>query len=167
MAQINGVRIGKDKTAILKEGNEIAFGTPQPQPGSLEDYRAFSSFTSLSSLDILLRTGFIYRHTAAGPPNKGIHAFYDISHELGKGSFATVMKAISRATGQWYAIKMIQESRIRRVAVQEHSRNTDQDQKDCAFIREISILETLDHVNICKLKEVFREGDNIGMCTLP
>lgn len=142
---INGVRIGKDKTAILKEGNEIAFGTPQPQPGSLEDYR------------------FIYRHTAAGPPKKGIHAFYDISHELGKGSFATVMKAISRATGQWYAIKMIQESRIRRVGAQEHSRNTDKEQKDSAFIREISILETLDHVNICQLKEVFREGDNIDL----
>ncbi|KAL4073772.1 kinase-like domain-containing protein [Scleroderma yunnanense] len=142
---INGVRIGKDKTAILKEGNEIAFGTPQPQPGSLEDYR------------------FIYRHTAAGPPKKGIHAFYDISHELGKGSFATVMKAISRATGQWYAIKMIQESRIRRAAAQDNSRQTDKDQKDCAFIREISILETLDHVNICKLKEVFREGDNIDL----
>ncbi|KAG6331844.1 hypothetical protein ID866_7247 [Astraeus odoratus] len=142
---INGVRIGKDKTAILKEGNEIAFGTPQPQPGSLEDYR------------------FIYRHTAAGPPKKGIHAYYDISHELGKGSFATVMKAISRSTGQWYAIKMIQESRIRRAGAQEHSRNTDKDQKDSAFIREISILETLDHVNICKLKEVFREGDNIDL----
>lgn len=142
---INGVRIGKDKTAILKEGNEIAFGTPQPQPGSLEDYR------------------FIYRHTAAGPPKKGIHAFYDISHELGKGSFATVMKAISRATGQWYAIKMIQESRIRRVAAQEHSRNIDKEQKDSVFIREISILETLDHVNICQLKEVFREGDNIDL----
>lgn len=142
---INGVRIGKDKTAILKEGNEIAFGTPQPQPGSLEDYR------------------FIYRHTAAGPPKKGLHAFYDISHELGKGSFATVMKAISRATGQWFAIKMIQESRIRRNTAQENSRNVDKEQKDTAFIREISILETLDHVNICKLKEVFREGDNIDL----
>lgn len=77
------------------------------------------------------------------------------------------MKAISRATGQWYAIKMIQESRIRRVGAQEHSRNTDKEQKDSAFIREISILETLDHVNICQLKEVFREGDNIGKCALP
>lgn len=38
--QINGVLIGKGKTAILKEGNEVAFGTPNAQPGSLEDYRA-------------------------------------------------------------------------------------------------------------------------------
>ncbi|KAF8843053.1 Pkinase-domain-containing protein [Paxillus ammoniavirescens] len=140
---INGVKIGKDKTAILKEGNEIAFGTPQLQPGSLEDYR------------------FIYRHTAGGPPQGGVHAFYDISHELGKGSFATVMKAISRSTGQWFAIKMIQESKVRRVTATENKSNTDKE--ETAFMREIAILESLDHPNICKLKEVFRDQGSIDL----
>ncbi|KIJ68026.1 hypothetical protein HYDPIDRAFT_165764 [Hydnomerulius pinastri MD-312] len=144
---INGVRIGKGSSAILKEGNEIAFGTPQPQPGSLEDYR------------------FIYRHTAGGPPQGGVHAFYDISHELGKGSFATVMKAISRATGQWFAIKMIQENKVRRAGATENKSNGEgaEKEKDGAFMREIAILETLDHPNICKLKEVFREGPSIDL----
>ena len=39
--QINGVKIGKNQTRILREGQEIAFGTTVPQPanGGLEDYR--------------------------------------------------------------------------------------------------------------------------------
>ncbi|KAI9571653.1 kinase-like domain-containing protein [Boletus coccyginus] len=140
---INGIRIGKDKTAILKEGNEIAFGTATPQPGSVEDYR------------------FIYRHTAGGPAQGGVHAFYDISHELGKGSFATVMKAISRTTGQWFAIKMIHESKVRRVSANDNK--SDGDKAEHAFMREIAILEDLDHPNICKLKEVFRDHGNIDL----
>jgi serine/threonine/tyrosine protein kinase RAD53 len=104
--------------------------------------------------------GFIYRHTAGGPPLGGVHAFYDISHELGKGSFATVMKAISRSTGQWFAIKMIQESKVRRVTATDNKSNTDKE--ETAFMREIAILESLDHPNICKLKEVFRDQGSIG-----
>jgi hypothetical protein len=38
--QINGVKIGKGNTAILREGNEIAFGTREPR-GGIEDYRKF------------------------------------------------------------------------------------------------------------------------------
>ncbi|KAG1889963.1 kinase-like domain-containing protein [Suillus subluteus] len=133
---INGVKIGKDKTAVLKEGNEIAFGSPHPLPGDLEDYR------------------FIYRHTAAGPPQGGLHAQYDISHEIGKGSFATVMKAVSRATGQWYAIKVIQDHKVKRATVNNN---------ETAFAREISILERLHHRNICQMKEAFFEDNSINL----
>jgi hypothetical protein len=40
-SQINGKKIGKGCTQLLREGNEIAFGTPHPQPqnGGIEDYR--------------------------------------------------------------------------------------------------------------------------------
>ncbi|KAG1739300.1 kinase-like domain-containing protein [Suillus lakei] len=133
---INGAKIGKDKTAVLKEGNEIAFGSPHPQPGELEDYR------------------FIYRHTAAGPPQGGLHAQYDISHEIGKGSFATVMKAVSRATGQWYAIKVIQDHKVKRATANSN---------ETAFAREISILERLHHPNICQMKEAFFEDNSINL----
>src|ERR1700728_2743457 len=39
--QINGKKIGKGCTKLLREGNEIAFGAshPQPQNGGIEDYR--------------------------------------------------------------------------------------------------------------------------------
>ncbi|KAH7916616.1 kinase-like domain-containing protein [Hygrophoropsis aurantiaca] len=142
---INGMKIGKDKTGILKEGYEVAFGSPQPQPGNIEDYR------------------FIYRHTAAGPPTGGLHAHYDLGHELGKGSFATVMKAVSRATGQWFAIKMIQENKVRRANATAGEANASNAQKATAFAREISILEKLNHPNICQLKEVFFEDANINL----
>ncbi|KAH7917308.1 kinase-like protein [Leucogyrophana mollusca] len=144
---INGTKIGKDKTAILKEGDRIAFGLPggpQSQPRSEEDYR------------------FIYRHTAAGPPVEGLHAHYDISHELGRGSFAIVMKAVSRATGQWYAIKMIQKNRFERAAPNAGEVNASNARKASVFVREISILEKLNHPNICHLKEVFFQDVSIG-----
>jgi serine/threonine/tyrosine protein kinase RAD53 len=70
------------------------------------------------------------------------------------------MKAISRTTGQWFAIKMIQESKVRRVTVNDNK--SDGDKAESAFMREIAILEDLDHPNICKLKEVFRDHGNIG-----
>lgn len=70
------------------------------------------------------------------------------------------MKAISRATGQWFAIKMIQETKVRRVTANENK--SDGDKAESAFMREIAILEDLDHPNICKLKEVFRDHGNIG-----
>lgn len=137
---INGVKIGKNQTRILREGQEIAFGTTVPQPanGGLEDYR------------------FVYRHTAAGPPTTGLYAHYDLSTELGKGSFATVMKAISRATGKWYAVKMIHDKSVRSPGEQQHGPNS----RKAAFAREISIMENLKHPNICELKEVFYEEDN-------
>lgn len=71
------------------------------------------------------------------------------------------MKAISRATGQWFAIKMIHESKVRRVTAANDNKS-DADKAETAFMREIAILEDLDHPNICKLKEVFRDHGTIG-----
>ncbi|KAF8993679.1 kinase-like domain-containing protein [Cyathus striatus] len=134
---INGKKVGKGQSSILREGNEIAFGTSVPQAKSTEDYR------------------FIYRHIAGGPPSDGLYAYYDIGTELGKGSFATVMKAMCRRTGEWYAVKMIHERASRNGTHQRkgNSNNT-------VFAREISIMEKLRHPNICQLKEVFFQANN-------
>jgi ser/thr/tyr protein kinase RAD53 len=137
------VKIGKNHWRILREGNEIAFGTsvPQSQNGGLEDYRKSSQNGRDPWSELCI--GFVYRHTAAGPPTSGLYAHYDISTELGKGSFATVRKAVSRTTGEWYAVKMIQDNK-KGIGV----RNT-------SLAREITIMERLKHPNICELKEVF------------
>ncbi|KAJ2918044.1 hypothetical protein MD484_g2375, partial [Candolleomyces efflorescens] len=139
---INGQKVGRGQTRILREGNEIAFGTPAAQPQApFEDYR------------------FIYRHLAGGPPTTGLYAFYDIGTELGKGSFATVMKAVNRETGVWYAVKMIKDKTAGRGGEQQGQiRNT-------AIAREIAIMEKLKHPNICELKEVFLEenGPDINL----
>lgn len=141
---INGEKIGKGRYAVLKEGNEIAFGTPQPNPGAADDYR------------------FIYRHLAAGPPIEGLYAHYDITEELGKGSFATVMKAMCKENGHWYAVKMIQTKNLKRSMTKQQP-NGDRVSVDAsiALHKEVQILQKLQHPNICQLKEVFYEPDYV------
>ncbi|KIP06125.1 hypothetical protein PHLGIDRAFT_107386 [Phlebiopsis gigantea 11061_1 CR5-6] len=142
---INGEKIGKGRYGVLREGNEIAFGTPHPQPG-FEDYR------------------FIYRHLAAGPPNEGLYANYDVTEELGKGSFATVMKAMSKANGHWYAVKMIHNKHLKRSAttLDANGRRITVD-PSAALHKEVQILQRLQHPNICQLKEVFYEENYIHL----
>ncbi|EIW63647.1 Pkinase-domain-containing protein [Trametes versicolor FP-101664 SS1] len=144
---INGDKIGKGHFKILRDGNEIAFGTcvPQPANGGLEDYR------------------FVYRHLASGPPSRGLHRYYDLMHELGKGSFATVMKALHKEEGKWYAVKMIQANKLRKGLSNATLNGINSDDKSNNFAREINILERLTHPNICQLKEVFFERYSINL----
>lgn len=98
--------------------------------------------------------GYIYRHLAAGPPQEGLYAHYELVEQLGKGSFATVMKALHKETGRWYAVKMIQRRSLRR------STNNAQGlfqsiTTDSALTREAKIMEKLVHPNICQLKEIY------------
>ncbi|KAK7448870.1 hypothetical protein VKT23_013601 [Stygiomarasmius scandens] len=137
---VNGHKVGKGNTRILREGNEVAFGTLQSAKAD-EDYR------------------FIFRHLGSGIPTEGLYAQYDISSELGKGSFATVLKAICRQTGEWVAIKMIQESRRTGrdpTSEGDGARNT----QKTNIAREIDIMKSLEHPNICKLKDVFYMDNN-------
>ncbi|KAI0646004.1 kinase-like domain-containing protein [Trametes meyenii] len=142
---INGKKINPGQSVLLRDGNEIAFGSTKPQPaeGGVHDYR------------------FMYRHMAYNPPSRGVHGIYDIQHELGKGSFATVMKALHREEGRWYAIKIIQGEKLPKGWHKGivDGRPTDEESKK--LVREISILERLQHRNICQLKEVFLESYKI------
>ena len=89
-------------------------------------------------------------------PNEGVHKFYDMQHSLGKGSYATVMKALHREEGKWYAIKIISTSKLRgdwaKIAVLDGAPKTEEAKRK---LREITILERLQHKNICQLKEVY------------
>ena len=158
--QINGEKIGKYNTRILHDGNEIAFGTsiPQAHNGGLEDYRASPPPHLVIYRMLISCAGFVYRHTAAGAPTVGLYAAYDVGIELGKGSFAAVRRAIHKRTGQWYAVKMIGAAKtVRQNGASRHA----------TFAREISIMEKLEHRNVCKLVEVFFHDDNsISACFL-
>jgi serine/threonine/tyrosine protein kinase RAD53 len=103
---------------------------------------------------IQLVLGYVFRLVAAGPATSGIHAYYDLGVELGKGSFASVYKAMHRLTGKWYAVKMIQADKVKKSAANGNGGDGDA-RKATAFAREISILEQLSHPNICQLKETF------------
>jgi serine/threonine/tyrosine protein kinase RAD53 len=102
---------------------------------------------------------------AAGPPTKGFYAFYDLGPELGKGSFATVYKAINHSTGIWYAVKMIKDKSKR--GTQDAGGGAGTPLKNTSIAREIEIMEALKHPNICGLFEVFMEEDSpdISKCS--
>ena len=93
---------------------------------------------------------------AVAPAANSLFAHYELTEELGKGSFATVMKAMSKETGQWYACKMIA---IKQLKASVKGRMPDPAQ---ALQKEVMILEQLHHPNICMLKEVFREDSYIS-----
>lgn len=70
---------------------------------------------------------------------------------------------MSKKTGQFYAVKMIQANKLRG----HQSPNTGEPlvpDESAKWAREISILEKLCHENICQLKEVFFETSNISQC---
>ena len=100
---------------------------------------------------------------AAGPPSEGLYAHYDVTEELGKGSFATVMKAMSKANGHWYAVKMIHNKNLKRSVTKHTNANGERITVDAsaALHKEVQILQRLQHPNICQLKEVFYEENYI------
>ncbi|KAF5374586.1 hypothetical protein D9757_010153 [Collybiopsis confluens] len=131
---VNGVKVGKGNSRVLTDGVEIAFGSAQsPNGNPLEDYR------------------FIFRHTASGrPPEDGFYGLYDTAYQLGRGSFASVIKCMERSTGLFWAAKMFNNP------VSLGSTAGSQAAKmDKMVSREISILQALSHPNICYLKDIF------------
>ncbi len=95
--------------------------------------------------------GYIFRMVAGGDKLEGVYADYEVAHELGKGAFATVVKAMSRKTGEWVAVKMIREKRPQGST----SVTTAQTQLN----REINIMASLSHPNICAMKGVYYHQD--------
>lgn len=69
-----------------------------------------------------------------------IESVYLLESELGRGAYGTVRQARDKASGQQYAIKIIQKNRVSEF----HT-----------FKQEIEILRFLDHPNIVKLIECF------------
>ena len=70
------------------------------------------------------------------------------------------MKAVSRATGEWFAVKMIHDTKMNKPI--DNSAPANGNSPASSFAREISILEKLKHRNICQLKEVFFQDGNIS-----
>ncbi|KAF8143363.1 kinase-like domain-containing protein [Mycena galopus ATCC 62051] len=132
---INGEKIGRGQKRLLRDGNEVAFGVATR---SLEEDGAFDY-------------RFIFRDLVPGVVKRALYNSYDISIELGKGSFATVYKALHKASGQWVAIKVIHETN-RHNAPASDAAQTRQN-------REIHVMETIQHPNICQLREVFRNAN--------
>ncbi|KAK0225314.1 kinase-like domain-containing protein [Armillaria fumosa] len=125
---INGELVGKGNKRLLRDGNQIAFGSPIAQ-GS-EDYR-FTFRTHTTDLREYDR-GEMYRH-------------YEIAHVLGSGGYGTVSKGMCLATGEWVAIKVISQKSFTSGFVE----------RKVNMAREVTIMSNLGHPNICELKNAF------------
>ncbi|KAJ6538801.1 Pkinase-domain-containing protein [Mycena vulgaris] len=137
---INGEKIGKGQQRILKDGNEVAFGMSaiSKEDDGLFDYR------------------FIFRDLVSGIVKRALYNSYDMSIELGKGSFATVYKALHMSSGEWVAVKVIHETKRQPQAPQPTTASeAARVGRGLTSSREINIMETLQHPNICRLREVF------------
>ncbi|KDN45547.1 hypothetical protein RSAG8_04871, partial [Rhizoctonia solani AG-8 WAC10335] len=116
---INGKRIGKTKKSLLTPGDELSFGLPGQDLDDL-DYR------------------YIFRRPteALAAVGNGIFLEYELGPALGRGAFATVRRALHRASGQWFACKVITKSRF------VHNPRSRQ-----MFEREVMIMKEFDHVS--------------------
>lgn len=79
-----------------------------------------------------------------------------MTHELGTGTFATVKKGVKRDGGGLFAIKFINSKALRG----QHGSRTSvaTAQKQDPVEREITVLGSLAHPNVCGLKEVFLDA---------
>ncbi|KAE9403110.1 kinase-like protein [Gymnopus androsaceus JB14] len=130
---VNGVKLGRGHSRILTDGAEVAFGSTSSSPTNpFEDYR------------------FIFRHTASGRnAETGFYSLYDIGYQLGRGSFASVVQCMDRATGIFWAAKIFSNT------IGIGGSGTLASKTDKMVSREIQILQKLSHPNICFLKDTF------------
>ena len=79
-----------------------------------------------------------------------LRAAYDVSNqELGRGSYATVVKALHKMEMRWYAVKLLPGH----AEVANRARS---------LHREIKVMEALCHDRIVQYKEHFLEDDGIS-----
>ena len=90
-----------------------------------------------------------------------LYDMYDVHHVLGEGAYATVVKALHRREGAWYAVKMFKADKLSHV-LDGHDPAAPEGFPLTHFQKEIQILRRLDHPNVCKLREAFYEGDSIS-----
>ncbi|KAK7018886.1 Pkinase-domain-containing protein [Favolaschia claudopus] len=123
---INKELIGKGKSRILSDGSDICFGPIRTSSNSRKpEYR-------YTFRDLVSEKRQVFRK-------------YDLSNELGNGTYSRVFKALQIGTSRWVAVKYItQTMRFNLTPAAEAD-----------AIREISIMKTLHHPNVCSFLEYF------------
>ncbi|KAJ3539343.1 hypothetical protein NM688_g6374 [Phlebia brevispora] len=90
--------------------------------------------------------GYVYRQVS--DVGSTLEAYYQTISLVGSGGFGKVYKVVSRTTGRIYACKIIGVKRLLR-AFADRS-----DAKE-VVMREVTILERIQHPNVCQVKEWF------------
>ncbi len=161
------IRLARTALVCLKRGMSSRSVHRSHSPGRMRTtVRALLLSVAVGGVAENERLGFIFRHLAGGGPNTGLYAHYELTEELGKGSFATVMKAMSKSTGQWYACKMIHVKQVRASVRVDGNGAKERIDPYAAVHKEVQILGQLRHPNICQLKEVFSDETYISTYTI-
>ncbi|KAK9385661.1 kinase-like domain-containing protein [Lipomyces mesembrius] len=132
---LNQSRLPRKRSCILSQGDEIGLGMGVPQ----DEIRFLINF---GPAFLRGRQQQVKENTS----ETGVYGRYDMRDTIGKGAFATVRKAVDRATGEVFAVKVIPRRRI---------------MAGLAVKREVDILMRLDHPHIVKLKELFEDRSNV------
>lgn len=129
---VNNQRIVKGQNYILSQGDEISVGIGVPR----DVVRFIVFFPKVQS-----------HSNSNAQIEEGINKEFSIKDEvIGQGAFAIVKKAVERATGKTYAVKIISKRKI--------MGNTD------GVGRELEILRRLDHPGIVRLRGFYEDDDS-------
>ncbi|KAJ7680984.1 kinase-like domain-containing protein [Mycena polygramma] len=127
---LNKKKIGRGLSRILADGNEVSFG---PRKGEKNLKKTMEEFTEYR---------YVYHDLVS--EKRAVYRKYDLSIELGSGTYAKVYKALQIGTSRWVAVKVINQ--VMRLNCPADKAET---------IREIDILGRLRHPNICAMLEYF------------
>ena len=154
---------------VLADGCEIAFGTliRDRESRPLDDYRGLSYIFHL--LVLTYATGFVFRHRACRTTKEGLDRLYDLLSVLRTGSSGTVMMALHREEGKWYAVKIIPASELCEAITDTSVNTVTPDTIPSAFKGIFDTIQRLQHQNICQFKEFFFETQEISepICGMP
>mmetsp|Transcript_43861 Transcript_43861/g.113536 ORF Transcript_43861/g.113536 Transcript_43861/m.113536 type:complete len:308 (+) Transcript_43861:227-1150(+) len=90
----------------------------------------------------------LFKKTRTGAADAAFSERYQLGRVLGSGAFSTVRLAIDRTTGQEWACKIVTEEAEREL-----------------LLREVHILQQLDHPNLLSYREHFNEPDHLYILT--
>eukprot|EP00916_Digyalum_oweni_P026108 GHVL01042931.1.p1 GENE.GHVL01042931.1~~GHVL01042931.1.p1 ORF type:complete len:554 (+),score=136.04 GHVL01042931.1:285-1946(+) len=99
----------------------------------------------------------LQRRTSAFGEQGSISRDYDLRTNIGSGNFSQVQLAIERATGDRYAVKVMERAKSDKF---RGSTNSSLD-----ILSEIEMLKTLQHNNIVKLKQAYTTPTHIYLVT--
>ncbi len=123
---VHNQRLARGNVTVLNSGDTIIFGPPSNSPA--DDFR----YTFQGRVSVADRDG-LFGESDGG----GIRDLYEVMEQIGKGSFATVRRAIDRNTGQQVAVKIVNKARFA------------SNPKTMMMIRrEIDIMKQLNHVSL-------------------
>ncbi|KAF7376156.1 Pkinase-domain-containing protein [Mycena sanguinolenta] len=141
---VEGTRVKPNVLRRLKDGYEVSFVQPVAPPPGDTTMRDFPS-TWL---------GFTFHDLAS--PVRALLKEYELLEKVGSGSFADVYKILDKESSKVFAVKAIRANSSGPYKLRDEGTITVQ---ELEVQREIELMKTLDHPNVCRLVDQFWNAD--------